>query len=527
MFRWKLWLVIAPVAIFVLATTMASCSGGNSCFGQFNSQGQFIAGLCPTASPSPGFSLTDINICAGPPAPTQAPTSTSGPTVTPTACPQASPTAISGSGVTVSFNAQGVLEKGKNKTTFADITNAPSTVWTSNNNPPGGPLVLQPPTSGNGGVYTGLTAGCACINASSGGITGEPVSVAVATAACVACPFPTLSPTATATATPAHSPTALLLGDSGSNSAGGTVLWTFDCQAPVAGPIVSGPSESANFITGDGMLHSIDAKGKERFDRPAGGLAPAVAPDGTIFVKGTTSWVYALDAKGRVKWKVEVGPGNGPLAADNNAAYVSTGSDMAAIDAGQTLWSVPVAGQPSRGVAIPDGVAVASNGGGIVALTPNGSSLWSFSPAGGFAGDLATANGILYAGSASGAVYALDVANANVLWHASGSGPITAGPVVGASGVVYFGSDALYAIDSNGESLWSSKALTPLSRGIAALTTGAIFDAAIQDSSSQLLDINGNIQWNARDLGNVVQVNAGPSGTVFVGSSDGHVRALR
>jgi outer membrane protein assembly factor BamB len=42
-----------------------------------------------------------------------------------------------------------------------------------------------------------------------------------------------------------------------------------------------------------------------------------------------------------------------------------------------------------------------------------------------------------------------------------------------------------------------------------------------------MLDLGGNVEWAARDLGNVVQVSAGPSGTVYVASSDGNVRALK
>ncbi len=42
-----------------------------------------------------------------------------------------------------------------------------------------------------------------------------------------------------------------------------------------------------------------------------------------------------------------------------------------------------------------------------------------------------------------------------------------------------------------------------------------------------MLDLNGNIEWTARDLGRVVQVNAGASGVAYAASADGHVRALK
>ena len=97
---------------------------------------------------------------------------------------------------------------------------------------------------------------------------------------------------------------------------------------------------------------------------------------------------------------------------------------------------------------------------------------------------------------------------------------------VSSSGSIYFGSDALYAIDSSGTALWSSTSIVPVPHGIAAVSNGTVFDAASSGTAS-MIDGSGNIQWTARDLGSVAQVTAGPSGAVFVASSDGTVRALR
>jgi outer membrane protein assembly factor BamB len=430
----------------------------------------------------------------------------------------ATSTAVSGSGVSINFNAQGVLVRGK-QTTFADITNAISTLWTSNNNPPGGTQVLQPPTSNHGGQYTGLNDGCACINASSSGINSQPITVGVGVSSGSCPPCATLTPTPTAAA-------AQMSSAEGQSSSSATVLWTFDGNAPVAGPIVSGPDGSANFITNDGVLHSIDTSGHQVFDRPAGGLAPAIAPDGTIFAQGTTSWIYGLDNRGRPKWKAQVGTGNGPLAADSTAVYASESGNLIALSDGKTLWSVPV-GNPTRGVIIPGGVALASNGGDVVGATANGSWLWNFAPAGGFAGELAVANGVVYAGSATGGIYALDASTGSIIWRAPSSAAVTSGPSVSATGLVFFGSDALYAVDSSGAVQWSSKSFVPLPHAITALSSGTIFDGADSEASSVMLDLSGNVEWAARDLGTVVQVSAGPSGTVYVASSDGNVRALK
>jgi len=430
-------------------------------------------------------------------------------------------TSVAGSGAAIDFNAQGVLTKGT-QTQYEDITNSPSTLWTSSN-----PSVLQPPQTGNGGVYTGLLTGCACIKVSSGGINGPPIGIGVATpvSACPACP--TLTPTATATATPKGSVAASESSASSENtSSTSTILWTFDANAPAAGPIVAGPDGSVSFITTNAMLHSIDATGHQRFDRPAGGIAPAIGPDGTIFVQGTTSWLYALDTSGRPKWKADVGTGNGPLAADTNAVYANENGNLIAASGGQTLWSVPI-GNPSRGAIIPGGVVVASNGGSLVAFSSNGSTLWSFAPAGGFSGDLTATNGAVYAGSGSGSVYAINAGTGALLWQTAGGAPVTSGPIVSSTGTIFFGSDALYGVDSDGETQVTLKSLAPLADGIAALSNGTIFDATEVDASASMLDLDGNIEWTTRDLGKLVRMAAGQSGVVYAASADGRVRALK
>ncbi|MGO9604302.1 MAG: PQQ-binding-like beta-propeller repeat protein [Candidatus Binataceae bacterium] len=432
-------------------------------------------------------------------------------------------TSVAGNGAQIDFNAQGVLTKGK-QTSYQDITNSPSTLWTSSN-----PSVLQPPQTGNGGAYTGLLAGCACINASSGGINSQPLGIGVAmpVSGCPACPTLTPTATPTATATPKGSvaePETSTSSENGSST--GTILWAFDASGPAAGPIVAGPDGSVNLITSNGMLHSIDAQGHQRFDRPAGGIAPAIGPDGTIFVQGTTSWIYALDSSGRPKWKADVGTGNGPLAANSNAVYAGENGNLIAVSAGQTVWSVPI-GNPSRGAIIPAGVVVASSGGSLAAISSNGSTLWNFAPAGGFSGDLAAANGAVYAGSGSGSVYALNAGTGAILWQTAGGAPVTSGPVVSSTGTIFFGSDALYSVDSTGETQLASKSLAPLPEGIAALSNGTIFDATDVEGSASMLDLDGNIEWTTRDLGKVLRIAAGQSGIVYAASADGHVRALK
>jgi outer membrane protein assembly factor BamB len=278
------------------------------------------------------------------------------------------------------------------------------------------------------------------------------------------------------------------------------------------------------FITADSMLHALDSLGNEIFNRPAGGLTAAVAPDGTVFVQGTTSWIYALTNDGRPKWQIDLKSAASPLAATNATVYVSIGGDIASVSApGQVDWRVP-AGPASAGAAIAGGVVVAQEGGDLTALSASGEQLWTFSPAGGLSGDLVSAGGVVYAGSRSGSVYAIGAANGSELWQIDSPAPVVAGPVVGESGAIFFGSDKLYALGSNGALIWTAAA--PVSFGIAPDSVGGALDAH-PDGSINLLDGLGGVVSSTRSTGPVVRTGSSASGLCYVATSDGRLYAIK
>jgi hypothetical protein len=178
--------VVVPVLSFVAAALILSCGGGGG--GSSGGVGQ-------------AFTIEALAICSGsPPAPTPtpSPTKTQTPKATPT--PQCTPVQAttvptSGPTPTVQFNAQGTFAKpSSKKLIFFDATNAAS--WFSGGNPP---LFTGKATySGNPpGQWTGVTKGCTCIAAQSGGIESQTVTLGVATpaASCPTCPAVLPTPT--------------------------------------------------------------------------------------------------------------------------------------------------------------------------------------------------------------------------------------------------------------------------------------------------------------------------------------------
>ncbi len=506
--------------------------------GTFDAFGNFVPSSCPSGGTVVGYNLAAISICAGPPAsPTPTPTKLKpSPTPTLTPCPQATSTAVEVGSQAV-FHAEGTFIRGK-KERVVDITNSRDILWTSANNPPGGPEVLLPPTAGNGGVYNAVAQGCACVDASAGGTSAPMVGVTIfsssaPTPACPLCPTP--APTPTPALSPARPSVRVSSGappGAALEAAGiaGTLNWTFDAGMPLAGPLVPGPYGRLYFITADGMLHALDAGGRERWRRASGGAAPAVAGDGTIYALGYAlgqgASLQALSPRGKPLWNLEIGSGSGPLAASGGAVYVQADGELSAISApGLVQWHIPAAGEIAATAATADGgIVVGATGATLTAVSPEGAVRWSFEPEGGFAGGVAALGDRVYAGSGVGVLYALDASSGAELWRLTTLGPVRAGPVAGSSALLFFESDSLYAAATDGRIAWR-KSLSS-SGPFAADGRGGVFAR-----DSRAVDVfsnpDGSVRWSTRSFGPAAQAVVSSAGVLYVATTDGHVYAVR
>jgi outer membrane protein assembly factor BamB len=530
MLRRTRWLVLVPVVLIAFGTTMVSCGGGSSCGGSFDSFGNFVPGACPGATPSPGFTLEDLILAAGSPI-LATPTPTPGGKKTPTPTLSPEPTATS-TGITIGgytlFNAQGVLVKGK-QTQLVDKTNGATTVWTSSDQ-----TVLFAPLPGMGGEYQGAATGCACVQVSADGVTSQRVTVGVDIADLTTCPI-CATPSPTPTPAPAEMPMVPHLRSSptgareaaasGPAAAGGVEQFAFDAGSRVRGAIIPGASGTVYFITRDSKLYAVDSHGREIYYRPAGGLAPAVAPDGTVYVQGTTDFLYALKADGNVAWMVRPGAGNGPLAADDSAVYSSAGGDLIAASApGEIEWRAAV-GSVTSGEKFSGGIVVGAEHGDVTAVSTSGGVLWRFAPEGGFAGTLAVTPEAILAASQSGILYALDPENGTVIWRFATGAPIDAGPSVSGTGAIYVGSDALYGLSADGE---RTLRLIPAPAPFALVgdALGGFFDIDQSDLAT-LRDSAGHEVWSSRSFGAVDRVAVAPSGMLYIAATNGYLYALK
>ncbi|HYL59608.1 MAG TPA: PQQ-binding-like beta-propeller repeat protein [Candidatus Acidoferrales bacterium] len=435
------------------------------------------------------------------------------------------PTTVAAGGAMVNFNAQGLFVKGKNGTVteLLDLTTSASTLWTSSN-----PAVLVPPASfAQGGTYMGGAPGCACVLASNSSVGSQPTNVGVST------PVGTCPPCAPVIVTPGGSSseatTSPTVADPSATQpvhSAGVLMWSFDAGADLAGQIAVGADNSAYFITRDGVLHGLDSSGKEILHRQAAGNSPVVTTGGVVIAKASETGLAAFGADGAAQWQVEIGAGAGPLAASNGVIYASAGSDLLAVtDTGSIKWRVGV-GAISTAVATSDGVAGAVTGGDIASLASDGALLWTFAPAEGFSGGLAFGDDAVYAGSRSGTVYAIDERTGKPLWTVVTPHAVVAGPALGAAGAIYFGSEAVHGVASNGQLRWTQAAIKPDAAAISAGILDGVFDAGA-DNLAAMLGSDGNFIWTSRSFGAVAASAIAPNGTLYVGSSAGRIFAVR
>ncbi len=511
MTRWLRWLVVSPVVLFVLGAIFLSCSGGSG-------------SSAATATPSPGFKLQSLVISTGaPPSPTATITPSTTPkkkTPTPTLTPRPAATSTTVTTNPVQFNAIGTFtKKKKKKTEFVDLTTAPLTIWTSRD-----PGILIPPNPGpDGGNYTIGLPGCTCVQASNSGVSSQIVSVGVLVdvGTCTASPCPISTPVVRKGVPRAESTGAASAADSA-----GILMWSFDAGAELRGRIATGSDGSIYFITRDNILHGIDSSGKTIMYRQAEGLAPVVLANGTVIAMSSASQLAAIDPDGTPRWQLEVGAAQGPLAATDSTIYVSAGSDLLSVNvAGSLNWRVSV-GSVTSATTTPDGVVVASPGGAVTLLASDGAVVWKFTPAGGFSGSVAYADEVVYAGSLSGELYAIDGRAGTPIWHVSTAGPVVAGPAVSASGTIFFGSDAIYGVLADGQLRWTQTAVKPDRGGLSAVNFDDVFDAATGGLGA-MLGSEGNYLWTSRSFGTITTTAVSPSGTLYIGNSNGRIFAIR
>ena len=206
-------------------------------------------------------------------------------------------------------------------------------------------------------------------------------------------------------------------------------------------------------------------------------------------------------------------------------------------------WTFETAGPITSSPALSsDGLVLfGSHDGRLHAIDRQGKLRWSL-----VTGDLIfsspaiSLSGAVYVGSDDDFLYALDAKNGRSLWkmragscaQTLGVGPdasrcdVDGGPTIGLDGTIYFGGDAVYAVNPNGDLRWRFATEGHVSTAPAVMPDGTVV-AGSMDNNVYAINKDGTKRWDFRARGDVESSPAiEEDGTIYFGSDDNKLYAI-
>jgi outer membrane protein assembly factor BamB len=315
-------------------------------------------------------------------------------------------------------------------------------------------------------------------------------------------------------------------------------LWKIQLVAECAGSPAAF-AQTAIVVTKNGMLGTLDSAGKTIWQQklPAGCLAaPAVAPNGDIYVACTDGSLLRFSATGKQIWQIRLEQEvlATPLLATETLFAVSgsgqvyriaqkDGAILKKIALDLPVHSSPVWDLHRQNLLVPVKDYY------LLALNQDLQILWKFKTLGvNYSVPAVTAKNEIYLTSMDHYLYKL-TADGRLLWKYKVQGWLKASPVIDEKGRVYFGSydSHFYAVDTDGKPLWQFQ-------GRASFTASAALDAAgnvyCGDTSGTVyaLDRNGKLTWQYKS-GDFISADMTilPEKILLAGSIDGTLLAFK
>lgn len=259
------------------------------------------------------------------------------------------------------------------------------------------------------------------------------------------------------------------------------------CRAP--GPVVLAPDGTLRVHTADGLLHAMNAQGRQLWSpvsvgQPLGYAAPVVDEEGNTYICAFEGGLVKVDPRGKVhkpgpffrgRQKFDAGAvlqGN-VLYVGSDDGYVfaiELGGEKGrnafnhAIDQGHAGWyihSSPALGREGE-------LIVAAADDCLYAFRPTGETAWSAEMPGQMLGSpVLDGHGHIYIGlsqsqrgqAPSGSLVCLDGNSHKIRWEYRAAGPVESTPVIGNDDIIYFGDNegVIHAVDNRGAAQWTAK----------------------------------------------------------------------
>jgi outer membrane protein assembly factor BamB len=270
--------------------------------------------------------------------------------------------------------------------------------------------------------------------------------------------------------------------------------WSFPTPGIPGSPAVGGDGTiylpvGALHSNTTGYLYAVNPDGTQRWRvqlaGPPSSTAPAIAPDGTIYVHAngpenvvSIERLYAVDPSGSIDWTFEFNGGFGiftssvqssPAVAADGTIYIgSMDTNLYALNTDGTVrWarSPTVSSIESSPAVAPDGtIYIVDVSTKLFAYSPTGALRWSYQLSDvpiGTANDQSPSigsDGTVYVGSpwgtssSDGHLYAIRP-DGTLRWRFL-MGKVRSTPAIGADGTVHIGSNGLYALNPDGTQRW-------------------------------------------------------------------------
>lgn len=264
--------------------------------------------------------------------------------------------------------------------------------------------------------------------------------------------------------------------------------------------------------------------------------SPAVAADGTIYFGSADHKVYAVHPDGKLRWTYSTGNAistTPAIAADGTVYIGSEDKNLYALNPDGTLkWVFTTGGSIDSSPTIGgDGtVYVGSFDDYLHAILPNGKEKWKFPTGQGvYTSPAIDLDGRIYVGSGDGTFYYGIGADGSDHGHLSSAASIDCAPAIGDNGAIYVGwhGDLVCTVPP-GKAAW---VFDPLLKSAFVATPALAADRTIYAASRKLfaLNVDGTIRWSYT-AGNgeyYASPSVGGDGTIYVGSTDKSLRAIR
>ncbi len=275
--------------------------------------------------------------------------------------------------------------------------------------------------------------------------------------------------------------------------------------------------------------------------------APAVAPDGSIYVGSVDSSFYAFNANGTQKWSYATGgfiDTCSPAIADDGTVYTGSNDGIvrAFTSSGTLKWTftVPTPSNSALSTSISNSPAIAPDGTIYIQSTDNnlyalnstdGSQKWRFNTSStSYSTPVIAPDGTIYIGSTDNNLYAI-TSTGSLKWMFPAGNQIYSTPAIDAAGNIYFStlSNTVFSVTPGGAQRWIYATGNGISSSPALNVDGSVVYIGSYDHYLHAINTaTGTMKWTY-PLGDEIRASSpaiDANGVIYVGGYDYLVHAV-